>query len=215
MAQFTNKDPFSNLFPANPIAKKSETPAKERKETDLFFTPTTEVPTTPDTLGLLGRMAQKPCVFEAFSKSPTPHQITKSLRKLFAVQTEFIKDKKAKNESYSNSELPQLWIITTIIKPHLLKEFGARSQPEWPSGVYFMAPAMHTGIIVVHELPKTPETLSLRVLGKGKVQAEAIAEINSLPENHYLRQNTAKSLAKLSVLSKVPEKDTPSIYLSE
>ena len=36
---------------------------------------------------------------------------------------------------------------------------------------------LKTGIIVIHQLPKTPETLWLRMLGKGGVQAQAIQEV--------------------------------------
>lgn len=38
------------------------------------------------------------------------------------------------------------------------------------------------GFIAVHQLPKTPETLWLRLLGKGNVQQQAIQEVMALPE---------------------------------
>jgi len=48
---------------------------------------------------------------------------------------------------------------------------------------------LRTAIVVIHQLPKTPATLWLRLLGKGKVQEEAIDEIQQLPPSHPLRSN--------------------------
>lgn len=42
-------------------------------------------------------------------------------------------------------------------------------------------------IVVIHQLPETPETMWLRILGKGKVQQRAIAELSSLATDDPLR----------------------------
>ncbi|MGA1265237.1 MAG: hypothetical protein ACO331_15255 [Prochlorothrix sp.] len=44
-----------------------------------------------------------------------------------------------------------------------------------------MPPVFGTHFIVIHQLPKTPDTLWLRLLGKGRCQREAIREILALP----------------------------------
>jgi hypothetical protein len=41
--------------------------------------------------------------------------------------------------------------------------------------------------VVIHQLPRTPQTLWLRLLGRGSVQEQAIEELLALPENHPLR----------------------------
>jgi hypothetical protein len=54
---------------------KAETSLKisgEIREIDVFFTPDKEVPSTPETLGLLGKMAQKTCLLEVFRNPVTP-----------------------------------------------------------------------------------------------------------------------------------------------
>ena len=42
-------------------------------------------------------------------------------------------------------------------------------------------------IVVIHQLPETPETMWLRILGKGKVQQRAIAQLSSLATDYPLR----------------------------
>jgi hypothetical protein len=56
-----------------------------------------------------------------------------------------------------------------------------------------------TSIVVVHHLPKTPDTVWFRILGKGKVQQEAIDEIEALPANSSYRDETLKLFVKLKV----------------
>lgn len=48
---------------------------------------------------------------------------------------------------------------------------------------------MKTALVVIHQLPCTEETLWLRILGRGTVQKEAIAELAALPVDHPLRSN--------------------------
>jgi flagellar biosynthesis/type III secretory pathway protein FliH len=47
-------------------------------------------------------------------------------------------------------------------------------------GIYFFGEGFKTIIIAIHQLPITPETLFLRVLGKGKVQRQAVEELETL-----------------------------------
>jgi hypothetical protein len=68
------------------------------------------------------------------------------------------------------------------------------------SGVYLFPPGQKTGIVVIHQLPETPDTLWLRILGKHKVQQRAIDEINRLDPNSSCRQNALKLLADLMVV---------------
>jgi flagellar biosynthesis/type III secretory pathway protein FliH len=66
-----------------------------------------------------------------------------------------------------------------------------------PTGVYLLPPGFKAGIIVVHQLPKTPATLWLRMLGKGKTQERAIEEIVRLSADHPYRRDVLDLLANL------------------
>jgi hypothetical protein len=63
-----------------------------------------------------------------------------------------------------------------------------------------MPPAHKTGIVVIHQLPETLDTLWLRILGKQKVQQRAIAEIDRLDPNSPYRQNALRLLLDLRVV---------------
>jgi len=47
---------------------------------------------------------------------------------------------------------------------------------------------LRTAIVVIHQLPKTPSTLWLRILGKKKVQEQAIDELSALPADNVWRE---------------------------
>ncbi|MFB2934634.1 hypothetical protein ACE1B6_05095 [Aerosakkonemataceae cyanobacterium BLCC-F154] len=64
---------------------------------------------------------------------------------------------------------------------------------------------LRTGIVVIHQLPKTERTLWLRLLGKGKVQEEAIDEIQLLPVNHPLRSNILTLLTNFQANLQITE----------
>jgi hypothetical protein len=63
-----------------------------------------------------------------------------------------------------------------------------------------MPPGHQTGIVVIHQLPETPDTLWLRVLGKHQVQQRAIEEIGQLDLKSPYRQQALELLADLQVV---------------
>ncbi len=80
----------------------------------------------------------------------------------------------------------------------LLDGFGARlDEDNWGAGVYFLADFLKTAIVAIHQLPRTEETLWLRILGKGRVQQQAIDELQALPENNPLRSKAIDLLVNL------------------
>ena len=56
---------------------------------------------------------------------------------------------------------------------------------------------MKTAIIVIHQLPVTRETLWLRLLGRGRVQAKAIAEFAALPDDYPFKSAILEVLYSL------------------
>jgi predicted transposase YdaD len=69
----------------------------------------------------------------------------------------------------------------------------------WPKGFYFLPTDLRTAVIALHQLPLTEETLWLRLMARGKIQRQAIAELLALPANHPMRQNTIEQLAVLRI----------------
>ncbi|MEA5598805.1 hypothetical protein [Rivularia sp. UHCC 0363] len=64
------------------------------------------------------------------------------------------------------TELPQLWIITHSASDDLLSRFGASPRSDWLQGIYFLPIGLKAAIIAINKLPRTPETLWLRIFGK-------------------------------------------------
>lgn len=53
--------------------------------------------------------------------------------------------------------------------------------------------------MVIHQLPCTEETLWLRILGKGRVQQQAIDELETLPQNNPLCSKAIDLLLNLKI----------------
>jgi Domain of unknown function (DUF4351) len=83
-----------------------------------------------------------------------------------------------------------MWIITPTLAAHKLELFSAiADEARWGKGFYLLGQGLQTGIIVVHQLPVTAETLLFRLMGKGRVQQTAMAEVAALPVEHPYRQS--------------------------
>ena len=67
----------------------------------------------------------------------------------------------------------------------------------WLSGVHFLPDALRTAIVAIHQLPQTPETLWLRLLGRGSVQSQAIIELQALPLDHPYQKQTLELVYNL------------------
>lgn len=173
----------------------------EVREMDVYFTPNPNEKITSD-LGLLAQCAETATVFEPFRSSVKLPQIRGCMSKLFDLHNYLIREaKKQKQPEPKEEKLPKLWILTPTLSVDLLESLGAKSEIEsWGEGVYLLSPALKTGIIVIHQLPQTPASLWFRLLGKGKVQSQAIDEVAALPPDNPYRQNALDLLGNLKVI---------------
>ncbi|MCL1466986.1 hypothetical protein [Argonema galeatum] len=163
----------------------------EVREIDVWFAPTTNT----DILGLLGRLAATPSIFEPFRNAVSPTDIRGCLSKLLTLTGELQREANRQKERIAEESLPRLWILSPTASESIVNGFGARIDLEnWGQGIYFLPSYLRSAIVVIHQLPKTEATLWLRVLGKGRVQEEAIDELQQLPLNHPLRSNVFKLL---------------------
>jgi hypothetical protein len=145
------------------------------------------------TLGLLGKMVSRFCVLEVFWGQPKKTAIRTCLTKLFLTHNELHNVARSDNKSLKEETLPHLWIITTSASKALINSCDAKlNQPQWCEGVFLLADILKTGIIAINQLPKTPETLWLRLLGQGKIRQQAIDELIALPESNNLRDPVLK-----------------------
>ncbi|MGI2907612.1 hypothetical protein [Tolypothrix sp. VBCCA 56010] len=171
--------------------------AGEVREIDVLFSPSAEQTTNLETLGLLGRFAEFPAILEPYRNAASKEEICDCVLKLLEVRGALQREANRNNTSVQDSTVPKLWILTPTASATLLSGFGAVQGGDWLPGVHFMAEYLRTAIVAIHQLPRTQETLWLRILGRGRVQAQAIDELEALPSNHPFRRATLELLYNL------------------
>ena len=160
----------------------------EVREIDVYFTPSTAIPEYSETLGLLGKMASTTAIFEPFRNPANVSEICSCLGKLLDVRGELERKFRRENTRYDDAQLPKLWILMPTASKALVDSFNAIPDTEnWMQGIYFLGESLRTAIVAIHQLPETPETLWLRILGKGGVQQRAISQLSALAADDPLR----------------------------
>ena len=140
-------------------------------------------------MGLLGELAAQPCLFEPFHDTPTLRQLRRCLNKQHtwhhelerrarsaagAAAAEPGRDKPAAGEM----PFPVLVVIGPGIPETVLDAYGCKSVSP---GVYHAVWGLALRIVAISELPRTRETLLLRLLGKGRLFKQALADLADLP----------------------------------
>lgn len=183
------------LAPFGKIERQYEVPG-ESKFVDVWFVPNLTTDPVED-LGLLGQMVQQPALFEPYRDVPTRTDVRVSVMKLVWVQED--ERRKAQKDELAEDELPMLWILAARTSRPLLKAANVLTQPNWPSGVYFMGDLLKTAIVAIDQLPIIPETLLLRVLGRDDTQKQAIEEVIGLPAETSQRRRVLRLVASWKV----------------
>ena len=162
---------------------------------DILFIPELPPKTNLASLGLLGRFAATPCLLEPFRNPPTIEQTCSCLYKLLHVRADSYRQARREDRTLTDAEQPRLWILSPSASPRLLSGFNLTADPQhWGPGIYFWGPFERAALVAINQLPVTPETLWVRILGKGKTQAQAIAEVLALPKNSPFRANALELL---------------------
>jgi hypothetical protein len=165
----------------------------EERQIDLLFTPH---PTAPASiayrrfLGLLGRMAQGVAALEVFRNPCTEHELRSCFVKLFELHADLLRKARRARLPVASVPLPHIWALTPTASDALLAAFEARPHPTLPAGFLALAPGLGTTLVVASRLPVVPETLWLRLLGRDRVQQQALDELGRLPNDHPLRRET-------------------------
>ncbi|MEG4918227.1 flagellar assembly protein H [Microcoleus sp. B7-D4] len=170
----------------------------EVREIDVYFTPGTLIPEYTHNLGFLGKMANTTAIFEPFRNPITVSEVWNCTSKLFDLRRELERQARRENTRYDDAKLPFLWILTPTASKSIVSGFGGMPNlSNWLEGIYFFPEHWQGAIVVIHQLPETPETLWLRILGKGKVQQRAIAELSALATDDPLRMTALELLYRL------------------
>ncbi|NEQ84941.1 MAG: hypothetical protein F6K26_33820 [Moorea sp. SIO2I5] len=177
------------LDPLGKVETNWEVPG-EVQEIDVYFLPSQPLATNAQSLGLLGKLATTPAMFEPFRNPVTQFEVLSCIGKLAQVHGQFFREAKRANAQVTVTELPRLWILSPTASEEFLESFNA--QPDlvnYPRGMYFLGKSLYTAIVAIDQLPVTPETLWLRILGRGRVQQQAIEELKCLPTDTQHKAN--------------------------
>ncbi len=163
----------------------------ETRFVDVLFLPTPTSAVDAETLGLLGRIAVlNTTLLEPFRNQPNRTEVRSCLQKLFTVIADAQRFANREDTTIAENDLARLWILTPSASKALLKAFEAKLDLDnWMSGVYFLPLGLRAAIVATNKLPRTPDTLWFRLLGRGKVQREAVEELVALPPSDLVRRN--------------------------
>jgi hypothetical protein len=152
--------PFGQVFPEFGILG-------EQRRIDVFFVPHPGVVSDVSELGYLAEMTRQPALLEPFRS---------------ALLDEFA-DLQRQHPIVPVTEKPQLWILAAEVSDRLLNDFAEPPGSNLMEGLYPLRKGLGTTIVAINELPVVPETLWLRLLGKGLTQEGAIADLLMMPES--------------------------------
>ncbi|ERN42630.1 hypothetical protein KR51_00006580 [Rubidibacter lacunae KORDI 51-2] len=168
----------------------------EARQIDVWYVPDPQLTADRLQLGLLGRMAAQPCIFEPYSHRPDLNQVRSCVMKLLVTLFDALRAaSRDRLPAPTESELPRLWILSPSASPTLMKRIGGKPDPSWPEGIYFTAELNRAGFVALDGLPETEETLWLRLLGRGRTLKQAIAEVLALPPAELKRDKALQLLA--------------------
>ncbi|MGF2039405.1 MAG: DUF4351 domain-containing protein [Nostoc sp. CmiVER01] len=191
------KDYLEELLKDYGEVKASEKVSGEIKEIDVLFTPTKQQSSNIQILGMLGRFAEQRAIIELYRNPASTDEICDCILKLLEIKALLRREAKANKTKLQDLEIPKLWVFTPTISETRLSSFGTIQKAGWLSGVHFLPDALRTAIVAIHQLPQTPETLWLRLLGRGNVQSQAIIELQALPLDHPYQKATLELVYNL------------------
>jgi len=181
--------------------------AAEVKQADVLFIAKGKTPTNHPPMTLGEKLAASSALFEPFRNAVSPKEIVNCCCKLSNFREKTEREARRNKKTIKIAELPVLWIISPTFSDLLIERCRAVPDEEnYPQGIYSIADIFHTRVIAVHQLPDNPETLWLRILGRGKVQEKAIKELKSLPLESTLRNNALELVYEMLSLLKARQK---------
>ena len=151
------------LSPAGEVTAGAEI-QDEPRQIDVWFVPDSALAENRQPLGLLGRMAAQPAVFEPYSSRPRLDEVRSCLLKLLAVLLDASRAaKRDRQPAPPESELPMLWIFSPFASPSLVDRLGAKPHSDWPDGVFFAPDAYRLAFVALDRIRDVLPTLMLRI----------------------------------------------------
>ena len=181
----------------------------ERREGDLWFerNSTLTIATQRKKLGLMGQLLRRDSLIEVFRNPAMAMEIRACRGKLTDIERDMAREAKRKSETLMEDMLTDLWFIMPTASKEIRQDFGLRKSRI--PGVYRWPKLDRTGLIGVHQLPITEETLWIRLLGRDGNQERAIQELVTKPDQSALYNSIEEILANYRVKLEANRSLTP------
>ncbi|AFZ50892.1 RpnC/YadD family protein [Dactylococcopsis salina] len=190
--------------------------ASEVREIDFFFTPDPDKKANLTALGFLGKLALTPAVIEPYRNPIDVKEVRKCLKKLLDLEASQQRRYRREQTPLSEQEAPTLWILSPTISDSVLEAFRAKPDLEnWVEGFYFCGEGLRTILVAIHQLPRTSDTLFLRIFGRGKVQMQAIEELQQLPPSNPFRDRMLEIVANMVAILEVRQQEQQGLESEE
>ena len=157
---------------------------------DVWFTPDPErARAVLAPLGLFGRICRRACTLEPFHRTPSGEQVADCIAKHRFFCRELARRK-------PRPPAPMQWVLSAGRPEAALVGLGFRRSP-LGRGIYVAPPLLRTCLIVISELPRTRDTLMIRLMGAGRTLREAISDARALPPDAVERRLALPILVRL------------------
>lgn len=118
------KDYLEELLKPYGEVKASSRVAGEIREIDVLFSPTQQA-NNLEMLGILGKFAATPAIFEPFRNPASEEEICDCLLKLLEVRGALQREANRNKISIKELEIPKLWILSPTVSVRILSGFSA------------------------------------------------------------------------------------------
>ena len=138
-------------------------------------------------LGLLGRMTEELCALEPYHEPPDEEELSGNIRKQLTWQHVLTRKARAADPAAKMVRLPLQWVLPAGRPSKVLEHFEMKPLGDWPDGVYTAVSWARLRLVVLSELPRTPDTRLLRLLGAGVTLRSAMEELITMPRDAWER----------------------------
>jgi hypothetical protein len=169
---------LESLDPVSKVAMHMTVAPQDDQYVDNFCVPKPNPP--PDWalahLGPLRDMVREPCMIESSSRPPSPADLDNLQRKQLALQRQLIREN---GDRYVKR--PRLWMLSVGRPRQTILECRFEPTRGQLPGFYEVSPWLRMGLCVLSELPDTPDTLAVRLVGSKRQRKHAMEEVKCIP----------------------------------
>jgi len=152
--------------------------AGQSRRGDVLFTERRARPAHRRRLGTLGDIARGELLIEAFRNAPGEFDFKVCVLKLIELEAREARAARRANSKLSAVVAPSLCAIVPSMSQAFADAMGIKPMPDKPGLHTLLGATWRTAVVVANELPEGRATLWLRLLGRGKVQAQAVRELD-------------------------------------